>query len=61
VLGLLAVPALAVNAASPTLFAMIVDGWGWRAGEIALVAAAAASWIGMELMSRWYARGRGRG
>jgi predicted MFS family arabinose efflux permease len=58
VLGLLAMPTLVVNAASPTLFAMIVDAWGWRFGEIALVAAAAASWMGMELMSRWYARGR---
>jgi predicted MFS family arabinose efflux permease len=58
VLGLLATPVLVVNAASPTLFAMIVDRWGWHAAEIVLLACAAASWIAIELMARWYARRR---
>jgi len=58
VLGLLATPILIVNAASPTLFALIVDGWGWQAAEVVLLAAAAASWLAMEAMSRWYAKRR---
>ena len=61
VLGMLATPVLIVNAASPTLFALIVDRWGWPAGQAVLVAACAASWAAIELMSRWYRRsGRAR-
>lgn len=59
VLGLIATPVLIVNAASPTAFALIVDRWGWHAAQVVLVAAAATSWIAMELMSRWYERNRG--
>jgi hypothetical protein len=59
VLGLLATPILIVNAASPTLFALIVDSWGWNAAEIVLLACAASSWLAMEAMSRWYERRRG--
>jgi MFS family permease len=58
VLGLLATPTLIVNAASPTLFALIVDHWGWPAGHAVLAVAAAASWIAIELMSSWYRRSR---
>jgi hypothetical protein len=58
VLGLLATPILVVNAAAPTLFALIVDRWGWGAAEGVLLGAAAASWLAMELMSRWYERRR---
>lgn len=58
VLGLLATPVLVVNAASPTLFAMIVDRWGWQAAETVLLGCAAASWIAIELMARWMARKR---
>ena len=58
VLGLLATPILIVNAASPTLFALIVDGWGWNVAEGVLLGAAAASWLAMEAMSRWYERRR---
>jgi predicted MFS family arabinose efflux permease len=54
VLGLLATPILIVNAASPTLFALIVDRWGWPAGQAVLLAASAASWIAIELMSLWH-------
>jgi len=56
VLGLLATPVLVVNAASPTLFALIVDRWGWHAAEVVLLACAAASWGAIELMARWVAR-----
>ncbi len=58
VLGVLATPILIVNAASPTLFALIVDAWGWQAAQIVLIAAAAASWLAMEAMSRWVERRR---
>ena len=58
VLGLIATPILIVNAASPTLFALILERWGWQVGQMVLVAAAATSWIAMELMSRWYERNR---
>ena len=42
VLGMIATPVLIINAASPTLFAMIVDRWGWPAAQAALVASCAA-------------------
>ena len=58
VLGLIATPILIVNAASPTLFALIVDAWGWQVAQMVLIAAAATSWLAMELMSRWYERNR---
>jgi hypothetical protein len=58
VLGLLATPVLIVNAAAPTLFALIIERWGWLAGQVALVAASAASCVAMEVMSRWYRHGR---
>lgn len=58
VLGLLATPILIVNAASPTLFALVVDAWGWNAAQIVLLACAASSWLAMEAMSRWYEKQR---
>jgi MFS family permease len=58
VLGLLATPILVVNAISPTLFAMIVDGWGWRAGQVTLIVVSTASLVAIELMSRWYEKAR---
>lgn len=58
VLGLLASPILVVNAVSPTAFAMIIDRWGWHTGQVTLVAISAASFLAMELMSRWYERRR---
>lgn len=57
VLGMLATPVLIVNASSPTLFALVVDHWGWAAGQAVLVAACTASWIAIEVMSRWYRQG----
>ena len=56
VLGLIATPVVVVNATAPTLFAMIVDRWGWQAAELVLLTTSAASWIAIELMSRWYER-----
>ncbi len=58
VLGVLATPILIVHAISPTLFALVVDRWGWGVGQAALVAASLASCIAIEVMSRWYERGR---
>src|SRR5262249_10206351 len=60
VLGVIATPVLVVNAASPTVFAWIVDHWGWGTGRAARLAGRAAAWRAMELMSRWYERRRER-
>jgi hypothetical protein len=49
---------LVVNAASPTVFAWIVDRWGWGTGRVSLLAGCSAAWLAMELMSRWYERRR---
>ncbi len=54
VLGVIATPVLVVNAASPTVFAWIVDRWGWGPGRAVLLVSCSASWVAMELMSRWY-------
>ena len=54
VLGMLATPVLIVNAVSPTVFAMIVDRWGWQVAQVVLVAVSAASFLAIEWMSRWY-------
>ncbi len=54
VLGLIATPILVVNAISPTIFALLIDRWGWQTAEIALLACGTAAWLAMELMSRWY-------
>jgi MFS family permease len=59
VLGFIATPILVVNAAVPSLFALLVDRWGWQAAQLALLACASASCLAMELMSRWYERNRG--
>jgi MFS family permease len=58
VLGAIATPVFVVNAASPTAFAWIVDRWGWGPGRVVLLVGASASWLAMELMSRWYERRR---
>jgi len=58
VLGVIATPVLVVNAASPTVFAWIVDRWGWGPGRVSLLVACSAAWLAMELMSRWYERQR---
>ena len=58
VLGVIATPVLVVNAASPTVFAWIVDRWGWATGRVTLLVGCSAAWLAMELMSRWYERRR---
>ena len=58
VLGAIATPILVVNAASPTVFAWIVDRWGWGPARVSLLASCSAAWLAMELMSRWYERRR---
>jgi MFS family permease len=58
VLGGIATPILVVNAVSPTLFALIVDRWGWQVAQGVLVAVSAASLLAMEVMSAWYERRR---
>jgi hypothetical protein len=58
VLGVIATPILVVNAASPTVFAWVVDRWGWTTGRVSLLAGCSAAWLAMELMSRWYERRR---
>jgi MFS family permease len=58
VLGVIATPVLVVNAAAPTVFAWIVDRWGWGFGRVALLVGCSAAWLAMELMSRWYERQR---
>ncbi len=59
ILGLLATPVVVVTATAPTIFALIIDRWGWQAAELTLLGTSTTAWIGMELMSRWYERRRG--
>src|SRR6185312_254941 len=54
VLGLIATPILLVNAFSPAIFALLVDQFGWQVSLYALFGCSMATWIGIELMSRWY-------
>ena len=54
VLGLIATPILLVNAFSPTIFALLVDQFGWQISLYALFACSIATWIAIEFMSRWY-------
>ena len=58
VLGAIATPVLVVNAAAPTVFAWVVERWGWRTARLSLLAGSSAAWLAMELMSRWYERRR---
>jgi MFS family permease len=54
VLGLIATPILLVNAFSPTIFALLVDQFGWQVSMYALFGCAVITWIAIEAMSRWY-------
>jgi hypothetical protein len=58
VLGLIATPVLVVSAASPTVFAWIVERWGWGTGRVSLLVSCSAAWLAMEVMARWYERQR---
>jgi MFS family permease len=59
VLGAIATPVLVVNAASPTVFAWLVDRWGWGTARASLLVGCSSAWLAMELMPRWYERRRG--
>ena len=54
VLGLIATPVLLVNAFAPAIFALVVDRVGWQIALYALLGCAIATWLAIELMSRWY-------
>jgi MFS family permease len=54
VLGVIATPILLVNAFSPAIFALLVDQLGWHTSLYALFGCAIATWIAIEVMSRWY-------
>jgi MFS family permease len=58
VLGVIATPVLVVGAVSPTVFAWIVDHWGWGVGRVSLLIGCSAACLAMEVMSRWYERRR---
>ena len=58
VLGVIATPVLVVGAVSPTVFAWIVDRWGWGVGRVLLLIGCSAACVAMEVMSRWYERRR---
>jgi MFS family permease len=55
VLGLIATPVLLVNALAPAIFALLVDALGWQTSLHVLLGCSIATWIAIELMSRWYA------
>ena len=59
VLGFIATPVLLVSAAAPTVFAAIVDRWGWPAGNLAILVSAGAAFLCMEAMARWHRSGAG--
>jgi len=61
VLGVIATPVLVVSAASPTVFAWIVDHWGWGPARVSLLVGCTAGCLAMEVMSRWYERRREAG
>ena len=56
ILGILATPYLILAAVSPTAFALVVERWGYGAGEAVLLGAGLVSVLGMELLTRWYRR-----
>lgn len=60
VLGLIATPILVVNAISPTVFAVLIDRWGWRTAELVLLVCGTLAWLAMELMARWYSASQRR-
>jgi predicted MFS family arabinose efflux permease len=56
ILGILAAPYLVLAAVAPAVFALIVERWGYVAGEAILLAAGLVSLLGMEVLTRWYRR-----
>jgi hypothetical protein len=58
VLGILATPYLLLAALSPAAFALVVERWGYGAGEAAMLGAGLVSFLAMEVMALWYRRQR---
>ena len=58
VLGILATPYLLLAAVAPAAFALVVERWGYGAGEAILLGAGALSLLAMEVMALWYRRRR---
>jgi predicted MFS family arabinose efflux permease len=58
VLGILATPYLLLAATAPAAFAVVVESYGYGMAEAILLGAGLASFVGMELMARWYRRQR---
>jgi predicted MFS family arabinose efflux permease len=56
VLGILATPYLLLAAIAPTAFALAVEAYGYTAAEAILLSAGLFSFLGMEVMARWYRR-----
>ena len=56
VLGILATPYLLLAAVAPTAFALVVEAYGYGVAEAILLGAGLFSFLGMELMARWYRR-----
>lgn len=60
VLGLIATPILIVNAFSPTVFAFIIDAFGWNVSFYLMFAMSFLTWLSIELMAWWYQRTQAR-
>lgn len=56
ILGILATPYLLMNAIAPTVFALIVDAWGYTTGVGVLLAVGIMVMLAIELMARWHRR-----
>jgi predicted MFS family arabinose efflux permease len=54
VLGILATPYLLLAALSPAAFALVVERWGYGAGEAIMLGAGLVSFLAMEVMALWY-------
>jgi MFS family permease len=58
ILGILAAPYLVLAALAPAAFALVVERWGYGAGEVILLGAGLVSCLGMEVLTRWYRQRR---
>ena len=58
VLGILATPYLLLAAIAPAAFALAVEAYGYTVAEAILLGAGLISFLGMEVMARWYRRRR---
>ena len=54
ILGILATPYWLLNAMAPAVFALLIDRWGYRMGELVLFGFAIVSLIAMEIIAAWY-------